>query len=199
MPEWTPIDGADTLGEELVLDDLDVIGEVTHPIRSALLHRLKSPHSAAELAAEMQVPVTRLYHHLNRLEQRGLIRVVATRRSGAKTERRYRVATRGMRVDPEAARGRSPQEVSAAIGTLFDVAKSELRHEIESGAIDPERIEDTAVIGFLGLSLTEQQHATFVDRLRAIVDELTRLDEGNALDPETARFRVMLAGFPISD
>ncbi len=200
MHEWTPVDGGDddAAPDALLLDDLDVIAEITHPTRSTLLHRLKTPRSATELAAEMQVPVTRLYHHLNRLERLGLIKVVATRRSGAKTERRYRVTSPSVRVEPEAARGRPPNEVAATLGALFDVAKTELRHELESGAIDPTQIEGTATIGFLGLSLTGQQRAALLDRLRVLVEELTQLDDDNALNPEASEFRVLLAGFPIS-
>lgn len=199
MSDWTPVDGADTLADEIVLTDLDLIAELTHPTRSRLLHRLRTPRSAAEMAADMRVPVTRLYHHLNRLEELGLIKVVATRRSGAKTERRYRIASDGFRIDPQAARGRAPHEVGAALGTMFDVAKTELRGEIESGRIDPEQLEGTAVIGFLGLSLTAEQRSAFLDRLKSLIAEFSDVDDGNLLNPEACRFRVLLAGFPVSD
>lgn len=198
MTDWTPVDGADELADELVLDELDLIAELTQPTRSTLLHRLRSPRSAAELADDMRVPVTRLYHHLNRLEELGLIKVVATRRSGAKTERRYRIASNGFRIDPAAARGRAPHEVAAALGTMFDVAKSELRNEIESGTLDPEHIEGTATIGFLGLSLTPEQRLALLQRLQQLLVEFTAIDEGNLLNPDASRFRVVLAGFPIS-
>jgi DNA-binding transcriptional ArsR family regulator len=199
VTDWNPVDGADELADELVLTDLDLIAELTHPTRSTLFHRLRSPRSAAELADDMQVPVTRLYHHLNRLEELGLIKVVATRRSGAKTERRYRIASNGFRIDPVAARGRTPHEVGAALGSVFDVAKTELRHEIEVGTIDPEHLDGTATIGFLGLSLTAEQQRAFLERLRLLVVEFTQVDEGNLLNPAASRFRVLLAGFPVSD
>ena len=199
MTDWLPVAGADQLADELVLTDLDLIAELTHPTRSTLLHRLRHPRSAAELADDLQVPVTRLYHHLHRLEELGLIKVVATRRSGAKTERRYRVTSNDFRINPDAARGRAPREVGAALGTMFDVAKTELRHEIETGRLDAEHLDGTATIGFLGLSLTADQRAAFLERLSSLLADFTHLDEGNLLNPEASRFRVLLAGFPISD
>jgi DNA-binding transcriptional ArsR family regulator len=199
MSDWTDIPGSEELGEELVLHDLDLVAELTHPTRSSLLHRLRTPRSAAELAADMQVPVTRLYHHLNRLEELGLIVVVATRRSGATTERRYRVATDGFRIDPDAARGRPPAEVATALGALFDVTRTELRHEIETGALDPERLEGRAMLAFLTLSLSDEQRVAFVDRLDALVREFTQFDADTTVaDPGANRFRLLLAGFGLT-
>jgi hypothetical protein len=100
---------------------------------------------------------------------------------------------------PDATRSRAPHEVGAALGTMFDVAKTELRREIETGQLDPEHLEGTATIGFLGLSLTADQRVAFLERLRSLIGEFSQLDDGNVLNPEASRFRVLLAGFPISD
>lgn len=196
MTDWTEIPGSGELAEQLVLHDLDLVAELTHPTRSSLMHRLRSPRSAAELAADMQVPVTRLYHHLNRLEELGLIKVVATRRSGATTERRYRVATDGFRIDPDAARGRPPAEVATALGALFDVTKAELRHEIETGALDPEHLEGRSMIAFLTLSLSDERRIEFVDRLDALVREFSEIDDTD--ETPSTRFRLLLAGFGLT-
>src|SRR5262245_7919182 len=120
---WTPIADVAPLRDEMLLTDLAQIAEATHPVRSDLVFRLYQPRSAAELAEEMGVPVTRLYHHLNRLEQLGFITVVATRRSGAKTERRYRTTALDFRLDPDAVRGSTPREFGKTLAALFDVAR----------------------------------------------------------------------------
>ena len=49
MSEWLPLPDVPERIDELVIDDLDLIAELTHPTRSALIHRLRTPHSAAEL------------------------------------------------------------------------------------------------------------------------------------------------------
>jgi DNA-binding transcriptional ArsR family regulator len=199
VSEWYPL--PDVVGpvDELVIDDLDLIAELAHPTRSALLHRLRTPHSAAELAERLDVPVTRLYHHLHRLEEIGLITVVATRRSGSKTERRYRNVAKGYRVEPSVARDRSPEAVGAVIGALFDISKHDMQRELALGALDPATLEDTAVFALLGLSLRAEQLAAFVQRLHAVIEEFTAIDAGNELDPLAQRVRLLIAGFPITE
>ena len=76
---WQAVDGLEPQMERRDLSDLDLMSEVTHPIRGMILRRLKEPRTVADLAALLDVPITRLYHHVNRLVDAGLIRVVATR------------------------------------------------------------------------------------------------------------------------
>jgi len=154
------------------LTDLAQIAEATHPVRSDLVFRLYQPHSAAELAEEMRVPVTRLYHHLNRLEQLGFITVVATRRSGAKTERRYRTTALDFRLD----------------------ARNELMHEVETGALDPIEMHGTALVGLTEFALTDAQRADFVRRVKELLDSY---ETSEPASEGRTRFRVLVAGFPI--
>jgi DNA-binding transcriptional ArsR family regulator len=197
--DWTPLPDAPPIAEELLLD-LDGIAEATHPIRSSILFRLRHPRSAAELAEEMRVPVTRLYHHLNLLESMGLISVVATRRSGAKTERRYRNVAVGFRLDPEVVRTADPVEFGHALSAMFDIAKYELLHEIDSGAIDPLQFRGLATIGLNELTLTDAQRAEFVERVKALLDDYIDLEERHPHPDgvEVHRFRVLVAGFPVT-
>lgn len=199
--QWAALPDAPELIEEMLLTDLGLIAEVTHPIRSALLFRLRRPRSAAELAAEMSVPVTRLYHHLNRLEQLGLISVVATRRSGAKIERRYRNVAAGFRLDPEVVRTAPEGELAKALGALFDVAKHELLREIETGALAPHAFRGLSTIGLNELLLTDAQREEFVSRLRALIDDYAAFDAcagEEEVDPAAHRFRIFVAGFPVT-
>ena len=193
--DWTPLADAPPLQDELLLTDLDQLTEATHPIRSDLVFRLYRPHSAAELAEELGVPVTRLYHHLNRLEQLGFITVVATRRSGAKTERRYRTTARTFRLDPNAVRDADRQTVGKSLAALFDVTRNELMHEIETGALDPHDLRGMATVGLSEFTLTDEQRADFVERVKQLLDSY---DVAEPMLEGRARFRVLVAGFPLT-
>ena len=192
---WTPLADAAPVVDEMLLTDLDQLAEATHPIRSDLVFRLYEPQSAAELAEQMGVPVTRLYHHLNRLEQLGFIAVVATRRSGAKTERRYRTTARTFRLDPDAVRGSDPQTVGRSVAALFDVARNEFVHEVETGALDPRELRGMSTVGLTEFTLTDEQRAEFVDRVKQLLDSY---DVGEPVTDGRTRFRVLVAGFPIA-
>jgi DNA-binding transcriptional ArsR family regulator len=86
---WMPVDAVGPQQEQRDLDDLDLVAEMTHPVRGVILRRLKQPRTVAEVADLLDVPITRLYHHVNRLVDAGLVQVVATRQVAAVTERRY--------------------------------------------------------------------------------------------------------------
>ncbi len=195
MHAWTPLPDAPPVLDEMLLTDLDQLAEATHPIRSDLVFRLYQPRSAAELAEDMDVPVTRLYHHLNRLEQLGFIAVVATRRSGAKTERRYRTTARTFRLDPDAVRDSDPQQVGRSLAALFDVARNEFLHEVETGALDPIETHGLATVGLTELALTDEQRADFVARVKQLLDDYETVEP--VTDGRT-RFRVLVAGFPLT-
>jgi DNA-binding transcriptional ArsR family regulator len=204
MSDWDQLvdDGP---ADELELGDLDLLHDLTHPLRGAIFRRLKSPHSAAELAAAMDVPVTRLYHHLNRLEQVGLIRVVATRRVGAATERRYQVAARSMRLSDERFESYDPAEFSQAMGGLYDFAKLRLQREIETGAFRGRLSDSDSLLSLQELRISPDQTARLLARLRDVIDEFTALDRDHLGPPEPGaepgadggdRFVVFIAAHP---
>ncbi len=196
MTDWQPT-GAGEPADELEFDDLDLLADLTHPVRGAIFRWLRTPHSAAELAARLDVPVTRLYHHLNRLEQAGLIRVVATRRVGAVTERRYQVVARFFRLADDRFEEYDPRELAAAIGAMFDVAKLRLQREIELGSFRNGPAENEALLAFQELSLEPAQAERFVARLRELAHEFAHGDEGARPD-EPPRLAVFIAAHPMT-
>jgi len=183
---WKPIEGIDPPLEDVDLDDLDLLAQITHPTRSVIMRHMKDPRTVAEVAADLGVPVTRLYHHVNKLEQLGLIRVVATRQVAAVTERRYQVVGRSFRVSPELLQSSDERELVAAFGSLFDVAKLSLQRWLESGSGNefPER---GALLTLSEFHLTPQRRYELVERMRALISEFgDEDDEGD--DAQTVTF-----------
>jgi DNA-binding transcriptional ArsR family regulator len=200
MSDWIPT-GAAEPADELAVDDLGLIDEVTHPVRGKLFRRLKTPRSAAELAQLLDVPVTRLYHHLNRLEARGLIRVVATRRAGAVTERRYQVVAKSMRLDESVIPGLDPADLARAAGALFDGAKLGLQRAIETGRLSTQGGAERSLLSFNEITLDSEQRIELIARLKALIDEFDALgtDTGDAAGGDGARFTLFAAAFEVVD
>jgi DNA-binding transcriptional ArsR family regulator len=134
MDDWLDLTAGAPLPEFVELESTDQLDELMHRVRGPLLRRLRAPHSAAELAAELDVPVTRLYHHLKVLESAGFIEVVATRRVGAALERRYRAVAHGFRVGPDAVRDAG--DLARALASVLDTTRADLVAAVESGVID---------------------------------------------------------------
>ncbi len=196
------MDGVERRLDEMELPDLDLLAELTHPIRSRVLRSLDQPRTVAEVASRLAVPVTRLYHHVNRLESLGLIKVVATRRVGAATERRYQTVAASFRIARQLRESSDPQELGIAVGALFDVAKMSYQRDVEQRAT---RDPLGAVDSFLTLSdlkLTPSARAHLLDRLRALVEEFGRLDDGGKddgdedEDEDTSAFTLFIAATP---
>lgn len=184
---WQPVDGLAPVADEYVAASLDEIREITHPLRGALLRRLVRGASVAELAAGLGVPATRLYHHIKRLETAGLIRVDATRRSGAVTERRYATVARSFKIDQEMLASDDHAEIEQAVLAMFDVGKAAMARRFEQGPLDDTPGHDT-LLSFNDLRLTPSRRAEFTRRMLALADEFD--------DDEGEPYFAMLVGIP---
>ena len=118
-------------GDAVELEDTAAIQAVADPLRVRILRRLAEPASAKELAADLERPVTSLYHHLDLLEEHGLIRVVDVHKDGRSLVRRYQRS--GNRFESAVRR------VTFAVGD--DAGQGRFRLVLR-GRLDPERIEE---------------------------------------------------------
>src|SRR5215218_10360712 len=84
----------------LVVSDLEMLRLISDAVRIQLLELMRgNQRTVKELAAELGVPPTRLYYHMNLLEEHGLIRVASTRLVSGIVEKRYAVTAARLSVD----------------------------------------------------------------------------------------------------
>ena len=187
--------------EELVVTDPEQLKALGDALRLALLEvmgrRLRHGWSVKELAAATGQSQTRLYHHVNLLEERGLLRVASTQVVSGILVRRYQPAAKAYRLDRSLLSG---PEGGAAVGHLFDAAADETRRQILA----------SAAAGILDASSDEpgRKMLIFRNRLRLAPDRVDafvkRLDE--LLDAEDApdapgaiEHGVLVTFYPIAD
>ncbi|MDW3214212.1 MAG: helix-turn-helix domain-containing protein [Ilumatobacteraceae bacterium] len=193
---WVPVAGVGAPEERRDLDDLDLMAEATHPIRGMILRRLKEPRTVADVAELLDVPITRLYHHVNRLVDAGLIHVVATRQVAAVTERRYQTVARSFGVGADLLNSTDKRELSAALGSLFDVAKLGFQRFVESEAFtvaDDEGDDDTA-LSLSEIHLTEPRRRELMRRLRELHEEFR--SDATDDDPDASHLTLFVAVNP---
>ena len=186
---WEPVAPGWAPAEVHELERVEPLGNFGNATRGLLVRHLREPHTVAELAELLDVPVTRLYHHVKRLEHDGLIRTVATRRVGVVTERRYQTVARRFTVSRDLVANADGATLGRAIGSFFDVAKSELLREFELGKFSGANVDEHAMQSVLELSLTDQRRAELVRRLGELIDEFSNDDGGRP-------FRLFVAAFP---
>jgi len=197
---WVPVPGVGEPPDTLEFDTLDFLDELANPTRARIVRRLKEPNTIAGVAEALDVPVTRLYHHVKRLEAAEVIRVVATRQVGSVTERRYQVVARSFMVGAKFLESHNRSEVATALGSIFDMAKLGLQTEVETGALDFTR-EDTGVLSFGHVTLTPERSLELMNRLTALIEEF-----GDDPDPaeshadaEPTRVALFIAAHPTTD
>jgi DNA-binding transcriptional ArsR family regulator len=192
---WEPVDGVDPPEDVVELTDIDLLAELTHPMRSRILRALRRPHAVAEVAETLDMPVTRLYHHVNRLESLGFVRVVATRRVGAVTERRYQVTALSWHLDRDLFETSDRAELAVALGSLFDVTKLSFQREIEHGAYDDgSDPSEHSILTRGAVTLSPPRRAELLRRLKEILDEFG--SDADEDDPDATRMELFIAAFP---
>lgn len=163
--------------EYMEIDDIEVFEVFNSPIRVRILRQLMEPASVKQVAAALKMPPTRLYYHINLMEDAGLISVVETRKAGAMVERLYRASARGFRPSPQLSKGGyEPSELAkVATGVVLDGARADAeesltRHFRRVRDDEQEKLRDGAfgrTVGFF----THEQAADFADKLNRFIEE----------------------------
>jgi hypothetical protein len=191
---WAPTTHWGEPAECLALADLDLLAEATHPVRGNILRRLRRPRTVAELAKLLDVPITRLYHHVNRLHDLELIHVVATRQVAAVTERRYQVVARSFSVDKELLKSTDKRELSVALSSLFDVARLGFERHIEAGGMDDlDRGDALSTLSLAETHLSPDRHRELIERLTELVKEFS--SDVAEDDPDGTRVTLFVAAY----
>jgi DNA-binding transcriptional ArsR family regulator len=172
-------------GDELSIDDPAVVSALYDPLRYRIFRLLEAPRSVAELAAEVGLPANRLYYHVRRLVECGLVRQVDARVSGRHTERIYgRVAER-IRFSGEL-------DLDSGAGGLIRGIVEELEAGIRAAGDD----ELASRISYHVVSLTPERAHELEQRLRALISEY----ESETTPAEgTHRFGLLGALVPLAE
>jgi DNA-binding transcriptional ArsR family regulator len=183
---------------ELVITDVEQLKAVSDPLRLELLDLMTDEASlgwtAKELAERLATKQTKLYHHLALLEERGFIRVAATRMVSGIQERRYQVTARSFRVERSLLTGGdSTAAMSGALDALFEKARIDIVAGLQSGAIDldpqnPKRHR-------MGVWATHARLSpASVRRVMRLVEKLAEVDEHP--DPDGAEYGLIVGFYP---
>jgi DNA-binding transcriptional ArsR family regulator len=117
-----------------LVDRPDRVREVLSPIRLTLLHRLRTPSSASQLASGLGLGRQRVNYHLRALERAGFIELVEERQRRGCVERMLVARARAFVVDPEVvgagggARGQAEAQDRFSAEHLIHSAASVVRH-----------------------------------------------------------------------
>ncbi|MDQ1746592.1 MAG: hypothetical protein QOD07_855 [Frankiaceae bacterium] len=155
-----------------VVNDAEALKALGDPLRLRILHVVMGEparmFSVKEIAAALDQPVTKLYHHVKQLEQARLVVDVETRVVSGIVEHRYQSGQLGLQFD-DALFG-SPATRDASIHQAASFV-DETRDEMVAFLSQPDADIDAMHLSKAYARLTP-------DEVRAVMGELTRLVDG---------------------
>jgi len=172
---------------ERLISDVETLKALSDPLRLRILEtmvaRQSTDWSVKELAVALDVPQTRLYHHVELLLERDLLRLASQRLVSGIIESRYRVAALSFRLDSQLLAGDSPAADEAGrelMHGVFDSAREEVGQALRdylavnpgadlTGGGDPDPSRPLVTRGLAMLPPT--QAAEFKTRLLALMGE----------------------------
>jgi DNA-binding transcriptional ArsR family regulator len=191
---------------ERVISDVETLKALSDPVRLRILETMITAADEAwtvkRLATALDVGPTKLYHHVNILEEHDFIRLAGTRVVSGIIEKRYRIAQLSVRLDRALLSGGGAEAASSVFDMLtviFGSVRDDLERGIRSGLIagaDDDPLRDLLIRGLT--SLTPERAIELRGRLRALLDEFDLLDAG-AAEPGSRPFGYLVALYPIPD
>jgi len=123
---------------EMTITDLDTLKVMADPLRLHIRELMLQPGTVKQVAAELDIPATKLYYHVNLLEKHGLIAVVGSRLVSGIVEKQYQVTAYRLRVAPHllSQTGTPGDEREQSIRAVFDSTRDDLLGAIQSGVVD---------------------------------------------------------------
>lgn len=163
--------------EFMEVEDPAIFEVLNNTLRTRILRRLIEPNSIREVAEDLKVPPTRLYYHVNLLEEAGIIEVVETRKVGAMLQKIYQTTAKSFRPSRKLAEADLEPEELAKItaGVVLDGARVDA---IEALTANFERIrsgdDDAKLPGSIGRTLgffTREEAKAFGEKLEQFIEE----------------------------
>jgi len=181
-----------------VVDDLEALQVLGHPLRVRILEALREPASAATVARQVDQPRQKVNYHLKELERAGLVALVEERRVGNFIEARYQSVARSFVVSPQVAWS-DPRRVEAlrqqhSLERLVMVGEQVQRDAadlLDRAAFDGEQIASAAVEVDVRFA-DERDRAAFLEEYLQAIRHLTvRYGARDGLP-----YKVVVAAYP---
>ena len=188
---------------QLVLNHLDQVKALTHPIRQRLFELLaKEAATSKQLADILGYKPTRLYHHMATLEQAGLIKLIRTERVRGSTAKYYQAVADSLRIDPtllgDTAGAALEKAGLGVIDGLLTNLRSDVEHLFDANlANEDNKLAEQALFMQFEIQLDEKRVKHYRNRLNRFLDDLRSECEDNQNTTTTGDgHRLFLGWYP---
>jgi predicted ArsR family transcriptional regulator len=154
---------------EKEIDTLDQLEVISSPFRIQLLESFSEPTTVKTVAEALDVPVTRIYYHVNKMVSAGFLEVVEERSVGSLTERTYAVTADSFRPSPAFIDTYGAEGRVEAAKLMFRVAEAGAEAAAAHGLFDD--TDSRSLLGLSYIGLRPERRAEFFERLRSLLEE----------------------------
>jgi len=190
---------------ERVISDVETLKALSDPVRLRILETMVTAADEAwtvkRLSAALGTNPTKLYHHINILEERQLIVVGGTRVVSGIIETSYRIAQLSLRLDRALLSGAGEDVRSSVHGVLaviFDSVRDEIERGLASGLVksgdDP--LSELLIRGLT--MLPAERVAELRTRLRDLLEEFD-VAGPEQVEPGSLPFGYLIAVYPFPE
>lgn len=175
--------------QEFLFANLDTLKVVTDPTRLRILEALvQKALTVKEIAQRLGTTATKLYYHINMLEEHDLIKVVGQRVVSGIIEKRYRTRAYSFRVD-KSMFTLSPETEGAGVdvmlGAVLDATREDVRQAIEQGLMTPGHDDPVIRNSVLMRAITRmkpERIREFEKRLAELIEEFQSIEDSKEKD-----------------
>lgn len=202
MPDDFQIEDYPKPDDTFEIENLETLKVMAEPQRLRIMEEmLEGPRTVKQLAAALDTPPTKLYYHINLMEEHGLIRVVSTRVVSGIIEKLYHVRAYSYPMNKSLLTlAESSQEggFPAVISGVLDHTAEEIKRGIRSGIIDLKSHDKEhrtfMLLRTLSKMAPDKAH-DFINRFEALMTEFNDCDD-EAHDPDARVYGLMVACYP---
>jgi DNA-binding transcriptional ArsR family regulator len=185
----------------MLITEVEQLKAISDPLRlrlvEAMAEDLERAWTAKDLAERLGAKQTKLYHHINLLEERGFLRVAETRLVSGIVEKRYALTARSFRVDRGLLVGGGGESaMSDVLDAIFDKARTEIMDAVHAGLIrmDEEEFERRRMA--LWMTRARLSPAS----VRKVMRQLKRLADIDDLEEDGGQsYGLVIAFYPRAD
>ena len=199
---------------EMRISDIETLRVLADPLRLRMLEVFgqhgREPLTVKEIARSLGEPLTKLYYHVNLLEQHGLIVVASSRLVSGIVEKHYRPAADRFEVDKSilaSGPGLAHEAMRSVVASIFDATREDIEDAVHAGRArlsdEDEDGDDEREPVLLSKGLARLSHTDAVEfrqRLKDLYEEFgDRSDAGGRPDEGRHPFGLLLVLYPMAD
>lgn len=188
---------------EFIVKDLETLKVLSDPLRIQILEHMGEPHTVKQIGKELGIAPTKLYYHVNMLEEHGLISVTDTRVVSGILEKRYQLSAWRFRLAKELVTlsgAEAEQGVEAMLSSIFDLTKADIIASIHAGLIDMGELEDNDPRWKAGRSLwamTPEKATAFYKAFEELISKFGNEDDSlDNIQPDEQVYAMTYALYP---